>query len=166
MYYLEAWSLEVPTNTCVTSNTIFDYTFLRRPDRADFRHTTWNGQGRTFLTWGVTYLAPFFFQKLSVVIYIHMYNRVNLKLFVYALNFFCPTKIFPRTHSSSLKSCCLVVCSTIVCSLGKVKKKSIYKGGDMSVGKIQRFWRLPENKLLNQITSESRNVFYSNYSIF
>ena len=144
MYYLEAWSLEVPTNTCVTSNTIFDYTFLRRPDRADFRHTTWNGQGRTFLTWGVTYLAPFFFQKLSVVIYIHMYNRVNLKLFVYALNFFCPTKIFPRTHSSSLKSCCLVVCSTIVCSLGKVKKKSIYKGGDMSVGKIQRFWRLPE----------------------
>ena len=50
MYYLEAWYLEVPMNTCVTSNTIFDYTFLRRPDRADFRHTIWNGQGRTFLT--------------------------------------------------------------------------------------------------------------------
>ena len=109
----------------VTSTPIFDYTFLRRSGKTS--DTLWNGQGRTFLTWGVTYLAPFFFQKLSVVIYIHMYNRVNLKLFVYALNFFCPTKIFPRTHSSSLKSCCLVVCSTIVCSLGKVKKNQFIR---------------------------------------
>ena len=35
MYYLEAWYLEVPTNTCVTSNTIFDYTFLTVRARVD-----------------------------------------------------------------------------------------------------------------------------------